>query len=388
MTLSPIFNIFRHFKQLNISGMPDVLSYFGLISLAIYAIILLILISGCLRLRNHKSHILPRISVVVAARNEEKNLGRCLRALLSQTYLADRTQIVVVNDRSTDNTAVVLEEHRRQHSNFELVTIPSGTKRASPKKYALSKAISKASGDLIFTTDADCTPSPEWLADTVPLFGDNVGMVVGPAPFEEKDDPWNRVLALDNLANAVVSAGTVGWNIGATCTGRNLAYRKEAFEEVGGFSEIEHSLSGDDDLLLQQLANRTTWKMTYALNPKVAVPSPAASGPSQFIRQRRRHVSAAKHYSRPLQASYLLFNLCNTYLFSFWIFSLFLQQHLPTATALLAMKICLDFLALAWMANKLGQNKLLAWIPLWELFFLINQTFISPLGLVGKVKWK
>jgi cellulose synthase/poly-beta-1,6-N-acetylglucosamine synthase-like glycosyltransferase len=382
------FQYLSPFQEPHINAMPDVLPFLGMISLAVHAIFLLVLISGCLRLRNKKTSAQPRISVVVAARNEEENLSRCLNALFSQTYPADRTEVVVVDDRSTDKTAAILEEHRRRYSNLEWITISPGVQQASPKKFALEKAISKASGQLIFATDADCTPPPEWLAETVPLFAGDVGMVVGPAPFEEKPDPWNRIMALDNLANALVSAGTVGWNIGVTCTGRNLAYRKEAFEDVRGFSEIEHSLSGDDDLLMQQLAKRTAWKMTYSLNPKVAVPSPAASDPFKFIRQRRRHVSAAKHYSRPLQAAYLLFNLCNIYLFSFCILALFLGQYSMTAAVLLVLKLCLDFLALALMARKLGQKKLLAWIPLWELFFLINQTCISPLGLVGKIIWK
>ncbi|TDI87959.1 MAG: glycosyltransferase [Caldithrix sp.] len=358
-------------------------------ALAPYLAILAFLVTGILRLRHGQSLLRPTVSVVVAARNEAKNLPGCLDALLAQTYAPSLTEIIVVDDRSTDGTAAVLNSYERSHQNLRSIRI-HGTQSAatSPKKHALSQGITSAQGDLIFITDADCAPSSDWLASMVSFFDKNVGVVIGPAPLVGSHGFLSRLLALDSLAAMLVAAGAAGWNIGATCTGRNLAYRKNVYEEVGGFERIQHSLSGDDDLFLQLVKRRTSWRVTFALTSKAVVNSPVPTSFLSFLQQRRRHVSASKFYSKGSQAIYLLFNLANLTLFVFIAYSISEPALLPSAALLFGLKLGFDLSALFLIARSINVAKSLFLFPGWEIFFILTQTLISPLGLVGKIKWK
>ncbi len=367
--------------------MPELLYIITLASIGFYALAIIFLITGFLRIKNGKTEFQPKVSVVVAARNEQRNLKNCLDALLLQTYPKELTQLVFVDDRSTDSTPNILKKFNSRH-NVHTIRIAEIRNGFSPKKVALSEGITKANGELIFTADADCTAPPDWLAQTVPLFQDNVGLVIGPAPFIEKNNFWSKLLCLDNFATAFVAAGASGWNIGVTCTGRNLAYRKSVFEEVHGFQKINHSLSGDDDLFLQAVKKQTDWKINYSLNPNTSVTSSAAQNFSEYISQRRRHVSASKYYSKPIQAAYLFFNLANLVLFGFLIMSFFFSEYLLFAALLFGTKLFADFLSLYLITTKFDKQHLLYFFPLWELFFLLNQILISPFGLIGKVRWK
>ncbi|MFQ5603662.1 MAG: glycosyltransferase [bacterium] len=368
--------------------MFDLTFWIALAAWLIYTAIILFLISGLLQIKNKKRSPGATVSVVVAARNEEQNLNRCLQALLSQSYPKNRLQIILVDDRSTDGTAQIAHSFQKVHRNVEVICTAEQPGKISPKKYALMKGIKQANGTLIFTTDADCVPPPDWLSETVPLFQEDVGIVLGPAPFYDHQNAWHKLLALDNLAATVVSAGAAGWNVGVTCSGRNLAYRKQVFELINGFQKFQHSLSGDDDLFLQEVNKQTSWRIAYSLNPDTMVPSAAAPSFSAFVKQRRRHVSASRYYSRRHQVGYLLFNLANLYLFGFAMSAVISRTHLFAAAAFLGLKWGLDFLALFFLTHKLKQRHLLWWLPLWELFYLVNQVFISPLAFVGKIRWK
>ncbi len=356
-------------------------------SLAVlYAHFVGFLVAGLLRLRDRNSSRQPFVSVVMAVRDEAASLPRCLSALSSQTYPPSRMEMIVVNNLSQDNTRELLDDWQADDENrhaLHLHDIPAG---CSPKKFALTRGINKAAGELIFTTDADCAPSPDWLESMVGYFRDDTGVVVGPAPLEG-ESLLAKILALDSLASLVVAAGGCGWQTAITCTGRNLAYRKSVFKQVGGFSATAHRLSGDDDLFLQSVSRQTDWSIDFALKAQSVVPSPAAESFRQFVRQRRRHVSASKDYPFRLKAAYLIFNLANLGIFACLSHACITGTGIAAATAVLGLKLMLDFVALALVAYRLERTRLLFYFPLWELFYIINQTLISPLGLIGKIRW-
>lgn len=368
--------------------MPELFVLLGLAALLFYMSVIVFLYSGCLRLKTESNTTQPEVTVVVAARNEERRIEACLTALLAQTYPQNRTQVIIVNDRSTDRTGERVRRIVSEHEHVMQIAIDNVPPGVSPKKQALARGIEHARGDLIFTTDADCAPPPDWLRQTVPLFTEDVGVVVGAAPLHAGEGILSRMLALESLATACVAAGAAGWNIGVTCSGRNFAYRKAVYEQVNGFAAFAHSLSGDDDLFLQRVSRETDWSITHTLTPETAVPSPALDSFSDYIKQRRRHVSASKYYSKPIQAAYFMFNLANLYLYAFVILALQNRTYLMLAAGCLLVKFALDFQLLNWVARKLKRQRLLSYFGLWEIFFLMNQVLISPLGLIGKIRWK
>ncbi len=104
------------------------------------------------------------VTVVVAARNEAGNIEPLLESLARQDYPHDLLEIIIVNDNSTDRTPIVVSgfiERNRLQSGLRMRLIYNPF---SGKKRAIRYGIEKASGELILTTDADCTVGPGWVS--------------------------------------------------------------------------------------------------------------------------------------------------------------------------------------------------------------------------------
>ena len=242
--------------------------------------------------------VIPPVSIIVAARNEALNVPRLLTALHRQSYPADRMEIIVADDGSTDDTSLIHQLHARKMKNLHPIHIDQPPAGWGPKKWALTQAISQAKGEVILTTDADCVPGPLWVETMVMYFADSsIGMVFGPSPMEsERPNLWGEGLLLDSCAVDALAAGSTGRELALTCTGRNLAYRREAYEEVGGFKGVEHFVSGDDDLLMHKVAATGNWRMIFALSAAAAVASPPPPTLGAFVRQRLRFASKGRYY--------------------------------------------------------------------------------------------
>lgn len=94
----------------------------------------------------------PLISIVVPAKNEEKNIRNCVQSCLNQTYR--NKEIIVVNDGSTDKTGEVLDEMRKENrtSNFHILHLS----KSVGKKRAVEAASEIARGEIYAFMDSDC----------------------------------------------------------------------------------------------------------------------------------------------------------------------------------------------------------------------------------------
>jgi cellulose synthase/poly-beta-1,6-N-acetylglucosamine synthase-like glycosyltransferase len=178
---------------------------------------------------------------------------------------------------------------------FEIHDLPKGS---SSKKHALATGIRAAKGEILFLTDADCRPVNTWIADTLKYFDDRTALVIGYSPFRKKTnekfiDLFQRY---ECLRTAMLTAGAVGRKKPYMATGRNLAYRKEVFESVGGFDAIRYIQSGDDDLLLQRIVRKTRMKVKYLALSGAEVETESQPDLPSFLNQKARHYSAAWHY--------------------------------------------------------------------------------------------
>jgi len=114
------------------------------------------------------------VSCMVAVRNEEENISRCLDSILRQTYL--KTELIVVNDASTDHTAEILKEYATQHP-IRLINLEQN----GGKKRALGRAMAIAKGKIFAHTDSDSVWAPDAIEKIVRIFATNpnVGAVSG-----------------------------------------------------------------------------------------------------------------------------------------------------------------------------------------------------------------
>jgi cellulose synthase/poly-beta-1,6-N-acetylglucosamine synthase-like glycosyltransferase len=281
-----------------------ILIYILAILTILYCSVLLRILTGLARVPAPKSSEQPTVSVVVAARNEENNI--------------DDYEIIIVDDNSEDRTVDKVSQFQSSSPHrLLLLQTKNRAKVVSPKKNALHLGIKNAVGEIILLTDADCQPPPKWISGTVAYFEPTVGLVVGFSPYElpALDSLWASFLALDSLSLGAVAAGTSGFGSPATCNGRNLAYRKCVFEQVGGFEKIKQFVSGDDDLFLKLVVRNTHWQTRFAYSADLAVPTKVLNSWRQFVHQRLRHASKGFYYE-PRQIAVLSI----LYLYNFLLF--------------------------------------------------------------------
>ena len=357
---------------------------------------------GIRRLRDEAGTAKPFVSIIVAARNEQRAIGDLLQSLVSQSYR--NYEIIIVNDRSTDSTAEIVRSFQMKDQRVKLITIDSISSGLPPKKNALTEGIHASKGEILCFTDADCLPSNAWITSLVSNFDEGVGVVAGYSPYDEGmlsnelRQTFGRRLLFEfirgeEFKGAVWSAGAIGINLAWLCTGRNLAYRRSVFEQVGGFEKTKMSVSGDDDLFIQLVRRQTLWKIRYDTSPEgfVRTAPPASFG--KFVQQRTRHFSAGKYFTVPMQAFFLFFHASNLILFLGLLTVIYLPQFTQITIISFAFKLGSDLLltlvATYTLAGKdIRRSFHFLNFLLTEILYVFYNTFIGPLGFVQTVRWK
>ena len=272
--------------------------FFILISLT-YAGFILWLTDGIRRLSNSNDDTtaLPEVTIIVSARNEESNLPNLIPALVKQTYPHELLKLIIINDRSTDGTAEILTDFAKEIDNLSIVTINKTPDGWAPKKWALNTAINTVSTEIILQTDADCIPHKDWAKTMVqPFSNPTIGFVSGPAPLTNKTTLIDSLYELDSLAQDAFSAGGFSQGMVFSCTGRNMGFSKQAFDDVNGYENVSHFISGDDDLLLHKITENPSYRAQFVLSKETVVDSPPPSSLAQFVHQRLRFASKGFSY--------------------------------------------------------------------------------------------
>jgi len=355
-----------------------------------YGLLILLLYLGLFFLKSGKNNFQYFVSVVVAARNEAKNIHSCLEALVNQSYPSDQYEIIIVNDRSGDETATIVESYGKQYSQVKLVQVKDLPQGISPKKHALAKGIDAAEGEIILTTDADCVPAAGWIQGMVRNFEPEVGLVAGFSPLEKnvKETIFSKLLTLDSLSLAAVAAGSFGLGKPLTCNGRNLGYRKATFQSINGFKSIQNLISGDDDLLLHLVSQKTDWKIRYSINCQTLVRSKIPTNFKQFANQRIRHASKGRHYSKWIKLFLVGVYLVNLILLIMLPVSFFISNIFLIWLLCWLIKSSSEFLLINRFAKLFNYRKILTVFPVAMLLHLPYVVVFGLWGYVGKFQWK
>jgi cellulose synthase/poly-beta-1,6-N-acetylglucosamine synthase-like glycosyltransferase len=237
----------------------------------------------------------PRITVVVAARNEAHNLGHLLADLDQQTF-AD-FEVVVSDDHSEDATSqLVTDWAARVGYPLRLVRAPVGQ---AGKKAAVARAVATAQGELLALTDADCRVGPAWLATIWQAYTHHTPkLIAGPVAILPTSGVLSQLQAVEQAS--LVLSGAVAMSLGRPnmANGANLAYPKAVFDEVGGFAGSAHIASGDDEFLLQKIVAAYPGQVLFLKSRAALVRTlPQPSGWALF-QQRKRWASKWRQHGK------------------------------------------------------------------------------------------
>jgi len=347
-----------------------------------YVLFTVLLCLGLFRIAKRNAHAAPLISVIIPAKNEENNILHCLNALAKQTYPHNKTEIILVNDRSTDLT--VEQAQLSKLSNLKMITVEQQT-HLCPKKNALHQGILASSGEIIFTTDADCRPESDWITSTVQCFTPSVGMILGYAPLLTPTNYFNPLLSFQSLVVAALSAGGAGIGLPLTCTGRNLSYRRNAYDAVNGFEEVGHVIGGDDVYLMNKIA-QTHFKIAFNLSPNASVPSQVHTD-SQFNRQ-LRYQSKSLRYGFSVLLPALAVYIFHLIFFLVPLWAIYSPEALYAVSFCFFTKVTVDALFLSLAAKRFGNLRQMIWFPFLEILLLPYIVIVCALGALMPTKWK
>lgn len=243
---------------------------------------------------------LPFITVVIPVRNEAANIEDLLQNLSRQKYPTTNFEVIIVDDHSTDNTAEIVT--RWQHemgSDIQMLLIASSAHSAfSPKKAAILQAVELAKGSIVVTTDGDCSVGVNWLGTLSSQFKQRDAVfVAGLVVLTENGNFWQGLQQLEFASLTGSAFGIFSYGIPLMCNGANLAFRKDAFEAIGGFEGNESIASGDDVFLLQKFHSAYPEKVFFQKSAKAIVKTAPQTRPADFIQQRIRWAGKWSEFS-------------------------------------------------------------------------------------------
>lgn len=332
-----------------------------------------------------------RISVVVPARNEERNLPALLGALNEQTYPAELFEVVVVDDFSGDGTADAVREFMLRYPALRLRLIsPGGDPVLSSKKKAVAAGVTAAEGELVVTTDADCIPGSRWLQTIAAFYGQKEArFIAGPVQYTYRHRITEIFQALDFLTLQGITAASVGSGFHDMCNGANLAYTKKAFEEVNGFSGIDHVASGDDMLLMYKIRKAYPGRVFYLKRRDAVVKTAPMKTWREFINQRKRWASKSLVYEdwriKAVLGFVYLFNCLFLLLFVMAFFGWF---YVKLLLLMLAGKIVAELFFLYPVAAFYQSRSLLRYFIFFQPLHILYTVSVGFLSQLGKYEWK
>jgi poly-beta-1,6-N-acetyl-D-glucosamine synthase len=323
-----------------------------------YIYLLIRIYRSLIQIKSWHSQSVPGqfLSVVVACRNEEKNLPVLLNSLAEQDYNPALFEVIIIDDNSSDNTFVAASKYKRIKKLNVARNIGKG------KKSAIRTGVAASTGNLIVTTDADCRMGKSWLKTVASFFEENEPeMIICPVELEGGKGFFQRFQELEFLSLQGITAGTAFAGRPVMCNGANLAFTKEAYNRHS-FNLHDEIISGDDVFLLHAIKSEPENKIMWLESDEARVITNTSDTVLSFLRQRGRWISKAGVYKDRytkilgivtfvtilLQLSLLIAGIFNT-LFLWVLLAAFLLKSIP------------DFLILQNTTRRYGEKRL-KWI--------------------------
>lgn len=333
-----------------------------------------------------------KISVIIPARNEEQNIGDCIRSILSQNYPAELFEIIVVDDHSEDNTAAIVNSFQEPNVYcIDLAAYVNETEALnSYKKKALSTGIMASEGDVVVTTDADCLAKPGWLSLIAALYQrTGAVMIVAPVNLSSDRSVLQVFQSIDFMSMQGITAAAQRLGMGNMANGANLAFSRAAYESVDGYAGIDHMASGDDYLLMVKLQNAYPGRIAYLKSTDAIVSTTPQHTWRGFLQQRIRWASkSGKYDDHKLTVILGLVYLFNCSFLILFIAGFFNSLFFGLAGLMLVCKIMSELIFLIPVSRFFNKQKQLLYFSLLQPLHIAYIIIAGFLGFIGGYEWK
>jgi cellulose synthase/poly-beta-1,6-N-acetylglucosamine synthase-like glycosyltransferase len=232
----------------------------------------------------------PKVSVLVAARNEEKNILTCLQALEQLAYPKDKLQILIGNDSSEDDTASVVEHFIKDKPHYRLFHITQTLGSARAKANVLAQLVHEAEGDFFFFTDADIQVPRQWINSMLTACDDRTGIVNG-VTLIDGERFFDKMQGIDWCFAMAMIKVLEFFKVPVSAMGNNMLLRRDAYFATGGFENMSATII-EDLAIFRQIVNRG-WKFRQLFHESVSARSKPVGNIKEWMHQRKRWMKGA-----------------------------------------------------------------------------------------------
>lgn len=326
------------------------------------------------------------VSVIICARNESQNLQENLPVILTQDY--PDFEVIVVNDCSNDDTVHLLNQLKNVYLNLKVVTVTEHKRFKTGKKFALTMGIKASKNEHLLLTDADCRPlSAQWIKLMQAGFSGQKDIVLGYSPYKKTQGFLNTFIRFETVKTAISYLSAALNNKAYMGVGRNLAYTKSLFFRSKGFASHLHLISGDDDLFVNQNANR--FNTSVQINPEAQTQSETKDNLAAYYRQKRRHMGVGKYYKKKNRVLITLDALSGFIFYTTLILLLCFKFEPWIVAGIFIFRLLMQCFVYRVIFRKLDVADLIWWFPFLDLFYYVYLNIFGVIGSVTKnLKWK
>ncbi len=325
---------------------------------------------------------LPLVSIIVAARNEEKNIANCINSILKSNYPKDKFEIVIVNDRSTDATLRIITQLAHDNENIIIQNaIERTNKNLRGKPGAINIGINAAKGNIFLITDADCTVPENWILTMASHFKEpTVGMVCSYTNVKG-NKPFYYFQAAEWFYMHTYGCAGIAMDTPLGCFGNNMAITREAYYNVGGYENIPFSIT--EDLAILTSVHNAGYKIHYVCDKDSLVETLPNKTLKEYIVQHKRWAIGGL----ALGYKAFAFVISSACIWITLVIGLLLHDSALLLTTLI-LRILGDAVILFPIFKILRTNHLRMWLPI-SIFFFSAIEIVLPFTLLNrKVTWK
>ncbi len=331
---------------------------------------------------------IKKVSVLIAARNEGKNIEKLLQSLYNQTFTKENFEVIVVDDHSDDDTFGISESFKVSHPEMSLKLLKA---TGSGKKQAISQALHAADNEVVIVTDADCELPAKWIEKMLAFYiAKDLKMLLGPVLLSPADTLFEKLQVLEHMSLIASTAGSAAIGMPVMCNGANMMYdRKSALNVEKDRTDMKLA-SGDDMFLMEQFIARYGSKaIGFFLNREVIVKTATMPNLKAFFRQRTRWTSKTKAYTNwKIIATALTVFLFNLSIVFFFVAGFFMPVFWAFYVLYVIMKTLIDYPIIRRISAFMKQKKLKFWTLPLEFIYPFYVVFTAFAGMFTKVRWK
>lgn len=330
-----------------------------------------------------KDEELP-VSVIICAKNERDNLLEFLPLYLNQQY--SKFEVIVVNDNSVDDSADVLRAFQLQFNDLKIVNVPDTDRFYGSKKFALTLGIKAAQYDNVLLSDADCKPASNQWVKLMSQYAKKKAIVLGVGAYERRKGLLNKLIRFETFYTALQYLSFAQAKLPYMGVGRNLGYQTQLFFKNKGFSSHQHILSGDDDLFINEVANKRNAQIIIDKDAQTV--SNAKTTYKSWVRQKKRHFLSGTNYK--FKHKFMLGLLQVSQLVFIGLFLLLMVKVRPVYLIIFVfvLRYIIQMFIFKRSANKIGGKDLILLSPFFEMFFMLfNPLLVFSNQIIKKTQW-